>query len=177
MRSVVRSGLMVYFAYGSNMCTGRLRTRVPSAKAQFKAKVSGRSLRFHKRSSDGSGKADAYRTGDMADAVWGVVFEIDPSEKPDLDRAEGLGRGYHQEDIVLTDGEGRQHTMFTYIADGSHIEEGLRPYSWYKRFVIEGARKFRLPEDYIQQIAQEPERQDPDENRDAQNRTILCEEA
>lgn len=167
---------MVYFAYGSNMCTGQLRRRVPSAKVQFTAKVPGRSLRFHKRSVDGSGKADAHWTGSMTDVVWGVAFEIDPSQKPDLDRAEGLGRGYHQEDIMLTDGEGRQHTVFTYIADGSHIEEGLRPFSWYKRFVIEGARKFRLPEDYIQQIAQEPERQDLDENRDAQNRAILCEE-
>ena len=73
-------------------------------------------------------------------------------------------------------GKDSQHTAFAYIADGSHIEEGLGPYSWYKRFVIEGGRKFRLPEDYIQQIAQEPEWQDPNENRDAQNRAILCEE-
>ena len=47
---------MLYFAYGSNMCTGRLRQRVPSAAPVRIAKLLNRSLRFHKRSDDRSGK-------------------------------------------------------------------------------------------------------------------------
>jgi gamma-glutamylcyclotransferase len=49
----------------SNMCTGRLQQRVPSARPIAVAKLLNNSLRFHKRSDkDGSGKADAYFTGE-----------------------------------------------------------------------------------------------------------------
>jgi len=47
------------FAYGSNMCTQRMRSRVPSAEAVTIGYVGQRQLVFHKRSSDGSAKADA----------------------------------------------------------------------------------------------------------------------
>lgn len=94
---------MYYFAYGSNMCTGRLRCRVPSAKPLFVSPLYGYRLRFHKRSSDRSGKADAEFTGNQADVVWGVVFEIDGHEKSNLDQAEGLGRGYDEKEINLKD--------------------------------------------------------------------------
>jgi hypothetical protein len=33
-------------------------------------------LKFHKRSKDGSGKCNAFRTGSQADYVIGVVFEV-----------------------------------------------------------------------------------------------------
>jgi hypothetical protein len=81
-----------YFAYGSNMCTAKLRDRVPSARPLFVAKLQEHILRFQKRSTDGSAKADAEFTGDSNDVVWGVVFEIDSDQKHALDRREGLGR-------------------------------------------------------------------------------------
>jgi gamma-glutamylcyclotransferase len=57
---------MLYFAYGSNMCTGRLRApdRVPTAEFVRIARVPQHLLRFHKLSKkDCSAKADAYLTG------------------------------------------------------------------------------------------------------------------
>ena len=84
---------MPYFAYGSNMCTERLRRRVPSAVPLRIAKLLNHSLRFHKRSDDGSGKSDAHFTGEPTDMVWGVIFEIVARQKRNLDQAEGLGYG------------------------------------------------------------------------------------
>ncbi len=84
-----------YFAYGSNMLTARLRERVPSATAIGIGQLLGHALRWDKRSwQDGSGKCDAEATSRNDDVVWGVLFELDPEDKPALDKAEGVGAGY-----------------------------------------------------------------------------------
>jgi len=165
---------VLYFAYGSNMCTGLLRQRVPSANPVRIAKLLNHSLRFHKRSDDHSGKCDAAFTGETADVVWGVVFEIDPAEKSHLDAYEGLGHGYAEKVALVVDTGGNRHSVFTYVAENSHIDPALRPYSWYKRFVAEGSSQHTLPPDYIASIKAVPATEDPDSNRDAANRRIDC---
>ena len=35
--------------------------------------------------------------------------------------------------------DGKELPVLTYIADPSAIDENLRPYSWYKDFVLKGA--------------------------------------
>ncbi len=166
---------MLYFAYGSNMCIGRLRKRVPSAQFVRAAKLSEHSFRFHKRSKDKSAKADAFYTGRPEDTVFGVVFEFDPGHKPGLDEAEGLGQGYVEKDVTVIDKDNREHEVFTYVADQAHIVADLPPYSWYTRFVIEGALQHGLPTDYIARIEAVPDTDDPDKKRDAENRAIKCE--
>ena len=61
-----------------------------------------------------------------------------------------------------------------YVAEKTHIVPNLQPYSWYKRFVVEGALQYGLPADYITRIEAMPAIEDPDRNRDAQNRAIPC---
>ena len=97
---------MHYFAYGSNMSTSRLRERVPSAEALGCFALGGHDLRFHKPSKDGSGKCDAYLTKNAVNIIYGVLFKIDPKEKPALDKAEGLGYGYNQKEITVTASDG-----------------------------------------------------------------------
>jgi AIG2-like family len=165
---------MQYLAYGSNMCLGRLRGRVPSATYVGVAMVRGRSFRFHKRSIDGSGKADAFETGNPSDIVWGVIFDIKEKEKPSLDQAEGLGNGYLEIPMTAVDDSAQEHRVFLYVADANSIDETLRPYSWYKRFVIGGARQHDLPDAYISAIAAMPEIADQNRTRDQGNRSITC---
>jgi gamma-glutamylcyclotransferase len=62
---------MRYFAYGSNMCVGRLRHRVPSTKFVC-IKLTEHIFRFHKRSIDGSAKANALLTGNRQDLIFPV---------------------------------------------------------------------------------------------------------
>ena len=88
---------ILYFAYGSNMSTPRLRYRVPGCRFEFVARLPNYKLCFHKRSNDGSVKCNAFKTAEPTDAVIGAVYEIPTNEKPALDDAEGLGSGYHEE--------------------------------------------------------------------------------
>ena len=107
-----------YFAYGSNMLTDRLRERVPSATAIGIGRLGGHELRWDKRSGhDGSGKCDAEATGRQEDVVWGVVFELDPDEKPALDRAEGLGAGYMDKTVQVSTDAGPVTAVMYYAID------------------------------------------------------------
>jgi len=165
---------MLYFAYGSNMCAGRLRRRVPSATFVRIAKLTGHSFRFHKRSIDGSGKGDALETGNPLDIVWGVIFEIDETQKRTLDEAEGLGAGYEERKTNVLDESGKEHLVVLYVAEANGTDGTLRPYSWYKRFVVDGARQHDLPAEYTNNVAAMPDSEDPDRDRDRRNRSIVC---
>jgi hypothetical protein len=165
---------ILYFSYGSNMCTGRLRSRVDSASPVGIAHLSGYSLRFHKRSKDGSAKANAFFTGKPGDVIWGVIFNIQSSQKSLLDRAEGLGAGYAEESVVVVDEKGNQQRVFMYVADQSAIADRRRPYSWYKRFVIQGAKQHGLPPEYVASLDAVVAVGDPDADRDHENHQVTC---
>jgi hypothetical protein len=85
-------------AVRSNKSTKRLHAsdRVPSANRVSIAVLPGYRLSFQKKSSDGSAKCDAYFTGNKSDSVIGVLFEVNQSEKTNLDRTKGLGFGYKE---------------------------------------------------------------------------------
>ena len=158
MRSRLR-----YFAYGSNMLTARLRERAPSATAIGIGQLEGHALRWDKRSwRDGSGKCDAEFTGQRSDVVWGVVFELDPEDKPALDQAEGLRNGYMEKVVnILT--EVGLITAVTYLATDK--DASLRPYHWYKALVIAGAREHGLPPSYRSRLELVVTVSDPDPMR------------
>jgi len=163
---------MKYFAYGSNMYTKRLRSRVPSCRFCRVASLSGYTIKFHKRSTDDSGKCNAYRTDSATDELIGVVFEIADSEKPELDRAEGLGAGYHEETVTIAGTEGMVDA-YMYVADDNAIDDSLEPYTWYKDLVVAGAKEHRLPQRYIEELEAVPAKQDPDGKRERQNRALV----
>lgn len=163
----------LYFAYGSNMSTARLRARTPSARALGTAALSGHVLRFHKRSKDQSGKCDAFETGDDADRVIGVLYAIDPTERHNLDAAEGLNKGYRDATVTVLDAQGRRMKALVYLATPDFIDDSLRPYTWYKHHVLTGAFEHRLPADYVIEFVESAEAQpDPDEERDRRERSV-----
>lgn len=161
---------MKYFAYGSNMCTNRLRDRVPSCKFDCIAVLKEHTIRFHKRSTeDGSGKCNAFYTGKPEDEVIGVLYDIAESEKPLLDKAEGLGKGYLEKYVDVTTPSGVVNALM-YVARSGYIEESLAPFTWYKEFVVEGAREHQLPGFYIEKLEAVKATDDPDKERDAKER-------
>jgi gamma-glutamylcyclotransferase len=166
---------MLYFAYGSNMCTGRLRARVSSAEVVAVAQLFRHRFAYEKRSDDGSSKGNASETGQDTDFVWGVVFEIDAAQKQILDQAEGLGHGYAEKQVTVRDHAQQAYACVMYYAQPSHIVAD-RPYGWYQRFVVEGARQHALPPEYIDQhLAVPVGKPDPDTQRDVRKRRIACE--
>ena len=164
---------MKYFAYGSNLLLTKMTRVVPSAVPGGRVRLSGYRLKFHKKSCDGSAKCDAYGTGDERDVLHGVVYEIDEKEKPNLDRAEGLGSGYNEVEIEVK-GDRGPVTAFMYVADSEYIDDTLQPYSWYKEYVLKGAQEQRLPESYIEEhVAKVEAIEDPDKERDKEKRYLL----
>ncbi len=160
-----------YFAYGSNMLTARLRERVSSAAAIGIGQLVGYALRWDKRSRrDGSGKCDAEATGRQDDLVCGVVFELDPKDKPALDKAEGLGAGYMEKTVhVMT--EAGPITAITYCATDK--DASLRPYHWYKTLVIAGAREHGLPVSYRSHLELVVTVSDPNPARASRHKELL----
>ena len=142
-----------YFAYGSNMFVRRLQKRVPGATALGVYTLTAHDLRFHKLSNkDCSGKCDAYFTDNPSDAVIGRLFAIDAAEEDALDKIEGLGKGYEKKEVRVVGENGETETAFTYYADPECINEHLRPFTWYKKHVLVGAKEAELPDDYIKKI-------------------------
>lgn len=163
---------MILFAYGSNMCTERLVRRTPSARPICVAHLDSHRLRFHKRSQDGSAKADASRTEDPSDRVWGIVFEIDPTGEEALDRAEGYRSGYDKRDVTITSRTGEAIVATMYYAEPTAIVDGVLPYTWYRNFVVVGALEHRLPEDYVALLASHDAIRDPDLARERENAEV-----
>jgi gamma-glutamylcyclotransferase len=161
---------LLYFAYGSNMLSRRLRERVPSAVRRGIGYICGHRLVFDKQSADGSGKCDAETTLVPEDRVFGVVYEIDPSQKGQLDRAEGVGRGYAQKNAEVISDEATLRAI-TYHA--THKDPSLRPYHWYKQYVLAGARENSLPPEYIKLIENVESVEDPDTPRAARAQAVL----
>jgi len=151
------------------MSNARLRERAPSAVSLGCHTLNKHDLRFHKSSKDGSGKCDAFFTGNYDDFVFGALFEINPSEKSDLDGEEGPG--YDDKEIIVMAADGSSLRATTYVA--TNIDEDLKPFSWYVNHVLVGANDTFLPDDYIQRkIVAIESIEDDDRERDAKQRAV-----
>ena len=155
----------LYFAYGSNMLTARLRARCPSARQLAAALVQDFSLSFCKRGHDGSGKATlaacAYGEGD----VHGVLFEIADAELGRLDAAEGPGYEPQAQSVVVG-AHGEPVVMaHSYVARAEARDESLIPFEWYHALILAGALEHRLPHAYVDGVRAVAAREDPKPDR------------
>jgi gamma-glutamylcyclotransferase (GGCT)/AIG2-like uncharacterized protein YtfP len=144
----------LYFAYGSNLCVGRLRERVPSAACVGRARLPGRRLVTDKLGRDGSGKANLRE--DASATVWGVLYRIQSAHWAELDACEG---GYSRVSLEVVTEAGARLLAQTYVSET--LTADPVPYAWYKRLVIEGARAHGLPADYVATLEAWPEKPDP----------------
>ncbi|WP_350034983.1 gamma-glutamylcyclotransferase [Marinobacter salarius] len=101
--------------------------------------------------------------------MTGVVYEIDDSEKPDLDRHEALGFGYDEKQVELKTEQG---TLRAWMYYATRINNSLKPFHWYKDHVLIGARENGLPADYIAQIEAVESIDDPKPERHARELSI-----
>lgn len=163
----------VYFAYGSNMLTRRLRAsdRAPSAKSIGVGFVEGRKLTFDKLGRDGSGKCDMESSDTGGDRVYGVLFRLARHDRAALDRVEGLGAGYADRRIRVVTGAGACDAL-SYVA--TMKAPGLRPFHWYKALVVAGAMEHGLPDRYVDWLKTFRSREDADDNRRKAHEAILA---
>lgn len=158
------------FAYGSNMFTRKMCVPAPSATFVAIGRIPGYVLRFNKKSDDNSGKGNIVGTGNPADEVWGVVFEISDAERTALDKSEG---GYTRTKIDVLSETGTVRSV-TYIAKPDRIDDSLKPYIWCKQFVVRGAEEHGLPPGYVAQLGAVEAMPDPDPDRDTKQRALLA---
>lgn len=156
-----------YAAYGSNLHPVRLTARLPSAELLGHSFVTGLSLRFDKRSRDGSAKCgiDAGSEG-----VYVAVFDVSERERAALNDIEGIGHGYEPLDV---DVPGFGH-CFSYRATPSHVQPGLPAYDWYREYVLLGCLLHGFPEDYTAAVASKTVTHDPDSARRRQNWDVIA---
>lgn len=148
---------VLYFAYGSNMKTEQMTKRVPSAKVIGRARIVNRHLVCNKRSKNGSGKANLVHS--PGDVVWGVLYEMDESDLPKLDKAEG---GYRRVEVEVLDEQGGPIVAQTYVS--KKLTDDTRAYEGYKNLILNGAREHQLPEKYIEDLESIPTKPEPGEN-------------
>ena len=126
------------------MCACWLKRDIDSAEFICRAELKGWRLVFNKKSEDGSAKANIEDS--PGDSVLGVIYEIDENEKTRLDGKEGK---YEPLAVRVTLEDGSTEDAVTYK---SNYKTGERPYAWYMKLVIGGAKAHGLPEDYIKTL-------------------------
>ena len=161
---------MLYFGYGSNMPKARIEERLGRCERLGAASLSGWRLAFHKRGKDGSGKCDAFFTGNPRDRLWGSLDWLSADQMARLDRIE---LGYDRRAVEVTC-EGGSASATLYVARDTRIDPRLRPWHWYKDFVLAGARELGLPRGYIESIEEVTSLPDPRPSRAERNRAILA---
>jgi hypothetical protein len=86
-----------------------------------------------------------------------------------LDQSEG---GYDPITIDIVTSNGPL-SVVTYLAKPNRVDNALRPYTWYKAFVVRGAEDHELPPAYIAQIVAVPSVADPNAAREKRQRALL----
>ena len=154
----------VYFAYGSNMLTDRLKKRCPSSIKIGRAYADDRIIEFSKLSKDGSGKATLQRRA--GHQTPGVLFRISKAELGCLDAYEGAGNGYDRYDIFPVHLTRNSEIVCakTYLASCPKLD--LKPYDWYLALVIAGVLEHGLDDNHLAKLRCVPYLLDPNCRRE-----------
>jgi len=134
-----------YFAYGSNVSDTQMLKRCPSAKKIGIAVLLNHALCFNRKGT--------YRNGGVASVskkenhkVYGVLWELNPSDLQHLDKIEDTN-AYHREkyDVYLLDGSVINSNIYISYPEGSHFQ----PDSDYLNLIIQSSEEANLPPEYI----------------------------
>lgn len=132
-----------YFAYGSNMDSSRLISRIGNYGAKYPAVLNGFELVFNKP--DGFGGAYANIKKNPNKNVEGIVYEIDYKQLCKLDVFEGHPHHYTRKFFTI-EINGQKFLSAVYVANKT--KENLKPDAWYVRHLLAG-QKF-LSREYVQ---------------------------
>lgn len=118
-----------YFAYGNNMSVAKITDRMSGQYTdRRKATLKGYSLRYNKKSKDGSGKANVVETA--TSSVNGWLYEI-TTEQFDKIKEHEIHYGIEMLPVRLPD-DGATVNALVFVAAPDSIEEGLEPTAEYR---------------------------------------------
>jgi cation transport regulator ChaC len=150
-----------YFAYGSNLDFVQMRSRCPSAQYICRAVLKDHAIEFTRPS--------VSRKGGVADLIqekghdaWGVIYLLEDRDLSALDAAEGYQadreperNAYNRKDGVRVLAENDKHQiMRVSIYFAVRLPNAPRPSEAYMRQIIDGAKFWKLPIQYIEELQQ-----------------------
>ena len=137
---------LLYFVYGAEMLSSRIRSRCAAPKAVAAARLADPRLGFYGYSPvwDGGLETVAPAPGEE---VWGVVYELSASDADSLDswqgvRLNGTGAYFHYP-AEVTDSQGATYAVLVYKKDV--LGEPTAPSQPYLDAVLAGACEHSLP--------------------------------
>ena len=139
----------LYFAFGSNMSSERMRARIASARSIGRGQLEGYRFACNKTGRDGSAKANLMRA--HGDPVWGVIYQFERTELSRLDVFEG---GY-QRVVLGVHTETKVMACETYLSD--RVTDTQVSCDWYKRHMVDGAEEHGLPPTWVAMLRELPE--------------------
>ncbi len=139
--------MAAYFAYGSNMSSARLSSRVSDAEALGPAHVVDWRLAFNKPGRDGTGKANLVPTAGAR--TWGVAWTLPEDAWRVL---EGFEPDYERAVFRLLVADGRDLPAHVYLYACPADAPSIPPSRDYVDRLVAGATEHGLPEEYIAQI-------------------------
>jgi gamma-glutamylcyclotransferase (GGCT)/AIG2-like uncharacterized protein YtfP len=142
LQEMKKANRVLYFAYGSNMLSEHLDSRLTSLNIVGPPSLQDKKMLFNKRSKDGSGKANIISS--PGSVTWGVLYEINTQDLKTLDKIEG---GYERVTVRVRRPDGNEFEAITYVSED--LTNDPRPYRWYKELVLLGALEHDLPRDYV----------------------------
>ena len=134
--------MLLYFAYGSNMDSRHMKSRVPGARPLGPARLDGFRLAFSVYSTEWEGGAGNLEL-DPEGHVWGVLWEIPDDETAGLDGFQGHPTFFRKEDVVVEGPEGPTIASTYRVAhqEGTYV----RPTESYLQLLRSAIRTCGLP--------------------------------
>lgn len=160
----------LYFAFGSNLLTDRIRINNPSAEKVAVAKLSGYRLCFGMYSERWCGAVASIIPCDDSH-VWGVVWRLDEQHRESLDRQEGVHCAeYTPISVTVTSREGNVLQCRSYqlvippslsatgnctpTSSSGSCDKHSAPSAVYMRVIRSGAVEHALPTEYCRWLDQ-----------------------
>jgi gamma-glutamylcyclotransferase (GGCT)/AIG2-like uncharacterized protein YtfP len=152
-----------YFAYGSNLDFVQLRGRCPSAQFVCRAVLKDHALAFTRRSvARNCGVADVIQQ--KGHDVWGVVYQLEPGDLASLDANEGYQpdreparNAYNRKNAVRVHAENEPWQILKVsLYEAVKMPNPPRPSEAYMRQIIDGAKFWKLPLQYLEELQRFP---------------------
>jgi gamma-glutamylcyclotransferase len=141
------------FAYGSNMNSEQVRARCTNAKLVAVAKLPDHQLAFYGNTPEWDGAEETVLPA-PGNEVWGVIYELTPSDKEKLDDwqdalFDGSGAYFHSP-AKVTDQQGKEYSVLLYKK--AKLGNPEKPSEEYLNFIVQGAVERGLPAAYVDQL-------------------------
>ena len=149
---------MFYFGYGSNMSPAQMTERCGIWEFVSVASLAGYRLAFVRYSTAwGGGTCGLVK--DDTKVVWGVVYDLSEEAIAKLDAWEGAPRSHYREPALVKLASDEEPVYAeTYFVTRFSATENL-PTKRYMDRILEGARHWGLPADYIRFLDAIPTRE------------------